>query len=166
MDIMIMPRFTLAAALVGAMACGPSRLPGQVVPDSPSPAIEASIRSSLGEMRAAAERMDAEALYAFVLDTRVPPIIENGVLASTRQLALERTARGFVGLASLSYSYDHESIEMLSPTTALWIGGGTASAKLEDGRELSAPFAETVVLVEYAGLWKVLHAHRSVPNPQ
>ena len=162
---MISPRFVLAAALIAAMTGGPPSLFGQIIPEPTPPATEASIRSSLGEMRAAAERMDAEALYAFVLDTRVPPVIENGVLASTRQVALERTALGFLGLASLSYSYDHESIVMLSPTTALWIGGGTGSARLEDGRELSLPFAETVVLVADAGLWKVLHAHRSVPNP-
>ena len=163
---MVSPRFVVAAALVGAMAGGSSSLSGQVMPDPTPPATEAAIRSSLREMRAAAERMDAEALYAFVLDTRVPPVIENGVLASTRQVALERTTLGFQGLASLSYLYNHESIVMLSANTALWIGDGTASARLEDGRELSIPFAETVVLVEDAGLWKVLHAHRSVPNRQ
>ena len=115
-------------------------------------------------MRDAAERMESEALFAFVLDTRVPHVIENRTLASTRRVALERTTLGLQGIASLSYAYAHESIVMLSETTALWIGSGTTSARLEDGRELSIPFAETIVLVEDAGRWKVLHAHRSVPN--
>jgi hypothetical protein len=155
---MVSPQFVVTAVLVAAVAGGSSSLFGQAIPEPPPPATEVAIRSSLAEMRAAAERMDAEALYAFVLDTRVPPVIENGELASTRQLALERTTLGFVGLASLSYSYDHESIVMLGATTALWIGDGTARAKLEDGGELILPFAETVVLVEDEGLWKVLHA--------
>ena len=163
---MISSRVAVAVALVAALAGNPQSLFGQVVPEPASPATEASIRSSLAAMRAAAERMNAEALYAFVLDTTVPPVIESGVLASTRQVALERTTRDFEGLASLSYSYDHESIVMLSATTALWIGDGTATARLEDGRDLSVPFAETVVFVDDAGRWKVLHAHRSVPNPQ
>jgi ketosteroid isomerase-like protein len=162
---MISLRFVVAAALVGAMAGGSSSLLGQI-PAPPSPAAEMAIRRSLAEMRTAAERMDAEALYAFVLDTRVPPVIENGELAATRQVALERTTLDFQGLASLAYAYEQESIVLLSATTALWIGSGTARARLEDGRELSVPFAETVVLLEDAGRWKVLHAHRSVPNRQ
>jgi ketosteroid isomerase-like protein len=163
---MISLRFVVAAALVGVIAGDSTSLPGQAIPAPPPPAAEMAIRSSFAEMRAAAERMDVEALYAFVLDTSVPPIIENGELAATRQVALERTTRDFRGLASLAYAYEHESIILLSATTALWIGSGTARARLEDGREFSVPFVETVVLLEDAGRWKVLHAHRSVPNRQ
>jgi ketosteroid isomerase-like protein len=163
---MISLRFVVAAALVGTMAGGSSSLPGQAIPAPPPPAAEMAIRRSLAEMRTAAERMDAEALYAFVLDTSVPPVIENGELAATRHVALERTTLDFRGLASLAYAYEQESIVLLSATTALWIGSGTGRARLEDGRELSVPFAETVVLLEDAGRWKVLHAHRSVPNRQ
>jgi len=126
--------------------------------------IESAIRAVHAQMRSAAERLDATALYAHVLDTATPPIIENGALADTWAAALARTARGFQGLTSLGYAYTRESITVLSPATALWVGVGTASATLADGRQITAPFAETTVFVLRDGQWKVLHAHRSAPT--
>jgi len=126
--------------------------------------VEAAIRAVHAQMQRAAERLDAAALYAHVLDTATPPIIENGRLADTWAAALARTAQGLQGLTSLRYTYTRESITVLSPTAALWTGVGTSSATLADGRQIDAPFAETVVFVQRDGQWKVLHAHRSVPN--
>jgi ketosteroid isomerase-like protein len=114
-------------------------------------------------MRSAAERLDAAALYAHVLDTATPPIIENGALAETWGAALARTTRGFQGLTGVGYTYTRQSITALSPTIALWVAAGTATATLADGRQVSAPFAETMVFVQRDGQWKVLHAHRSSP---
>ena len=115
-------------------------------------------------MRQAAEKLDAEALYGFVLNTSTPPIIEAGRMAPTRAAAMQSTAAGLKALASMSYSYTTENITMLSPSAALWVAEGTASATLKDGRQVSAPFAETVVFVQRDGQWKVLHAHRSSPT--
>lgn len=125
---------------------------------------DSAIRAVQAQMRRAAERLDAAALYAYVLDSAVPPIIENGRLAGTRAAALARTAQGFAGLTALSYTYTRADITLLSPTSALWVGEGTATATLPDGRQVGGPFAETVVFVRRAGEWKVLHAHRSTPN--
>jgi ketosteroid isomerase-like protein len=136
----------------------------QEVSASGQQTIEAEIRAAMTEMRNAAERLDAPALYAYVLDTATPSIIENGELALTRAAALERTAQGFRGIATLSYSYAKESITVLSPDHVLWVGSGTATATLDDGRALASPFAETVVFERSDGRWKVLHAHRSVPS--
>jgi ketosteroid isomerase-like protein len=126
--------------------------------------VESAIRAAHAEMQRAAERLDGAALYALVLDTSTPPIIENGELADTWTAALARTTQGLRGLTRLAYTYTRQSITVLSPTTALWIGVGTASATLTDGRQIEAPFAETVVFAQRDGHWKVLHAHRSVPN--
>jgi ketosteroid isomerase-like protein len=126
--------------------------------------VEPAIRAVQAEMRRAAERLDAAALYAYVLDGETPPIIENGRLADTRAAALARTAQGFQALTRVGYAYTRESITVLSPSTALWIGVGTSSATLADGRQIDAPFAETIVFVKRDGHWKVLHAHRSAPN--
>ncbi|MGD8278270.1 MAG: nuclear transport factor 2 family protein, partial [Gemmatimonadota bacterium] len=87
-------------------------------------------------------------------------------LAETWSAALARTTQGFQGVTSLSYTDDHENITVLSPTTALWVGAGTASATLVDGRRIDAPFAESIVFVRRDGEWTVLHAHRSTPNRQ
>jgi hypothetical protein len=130
----------------------------------PAPGPESEIRRVHADMRAAAEQRDAAALFAFVLDTATPPIIENGAIAATHAAALERTERGLRGLASISYAYARDSITVLSPTTALWVAEGTAQAGLPDGRQISAPFAESIVFVRRDGAWKVLHAHRSSPR--
>jgi ketosteroid isomerase-like protein len=135
-----------------------------VAADPPQQSIEAEILAVHEQMRAAAERLDAPALYAHVLDTKTPPIIEDGRVAETRGAALLRTARGFQGLTRLSYAYTRHTITVLSPTTALWVGEGTATASLEDGREVGGPFAETALFVKRDGQWMVLHAHRSTPK--
>lgn len=129
--------------------------------------IEAAVRAAHVEMRRAAEKLDASALFEHVLDTTgTPPIIENGRVAQTRAAALERTATGLGQLSALAYTYEHDNITVISPTVALWVADGTALATLKDGRRLEAPFAETVLFVQKDGQWKVLHAHRSSPNPR
>jgi len=134
-------------------------------PDPSEQDIETAVRAVHTQMRQAAGKLDVHALYAHVLDTRTPPIAEDGRLALTWTAALEGTTRGLQGLAGLSYEYAAENITVISPTAALWVGEGTASATLEDGRQIQAPFAETILFVERDGEWKALHAHRSTPNP-
>ena len=129
-----------------------------------SEAIKSAIRDVQAEMRQASEALDAEAIYAHVLDAPMPPIIEDGRLRRTRSEALRSTAEGLQGLYSLSYTYASEHITVLSPKAALWVGTGSAAATLRDGRQISAPFAETIVFVNRGGEWKVLHAHRSAPG--
>lgn len=159
-----------AAIITGAFVSIASSSRAQEVPAPPGPAgstIETAIRAAHAEMRRAAEKLDASALFGHVLDTTgTPPIIENGRVAQTRAEALERTATGLSQLSALAYAYAHDNITVLSPTAALWVADGTASATLKDGRRIDAPFAETVLFVQKDGQWKVLHAHRSSPNPR
>lgn len=129
-------------------------------------AIEKAILKVHSEMKKAAENRNVEALYDFVLDTDKGVIIEDGRLSRTRQEALDSTKRGLQGMTDLSYTYNQKYITVISPTVALWVGEGASSATIEDGRKISVPFAETIVFVQRDGQWKVLHAHRSLPNPR
>ncbi len=115
------------------------------------------------EMKKAAENLDADALFKFVLDVN-DVIIENGVLRSTWKNASDATRQGFQGIKELSYSYNHTNINVISPEAALWTGSGTTTAALADGRKITIDFAESIVFVLRDGQWKVLHAHRSSPN--
>jgi hypothetical protein len=155
-----------SAVLVAAVASGTMLAghPPHRSAEMPQGDVEAAIRAVHAQMRQPAERLDAGALYAHVLDGETPPIIEDGRLVETRAAALARTAQGFEALTSVRYTYTRESVTALSATTALWIGAGTTSAVLADGRQIDAPFAESIVFVQRDGQWKVLHAHRSVPN--
>jgi ketosteroid isomerase-like protein len=127
-------------------------------------AIEKAILDVHAEMKKAAENLDVEALYGNVLDEIRGPIIEDGRVSQTREEAFESTKRGLQGLSRLAYEYTQKHVTVLSPTLALWVGHGTASATLRDGREISAPFAETIVFAVKDGRWRVFHAHRSTPN--
>lgn len=151
----------IAALTTGAAAAPLTTIPG-LAPRQET--VEAAIRATHREMRAAAGRLDAEALYSHVLDTSTPPIIEDGVLLGTHATALASTRSGLRALSRLSYDYEHENVTVISSEAAIWVADGTATATLQDGRELVAPFAETIVFVRRDGQWKVLHAHRSAPN--
>jgi hypothetical protein len=125
--------------------------------------IEGEILKAQVEMKKAAEKLDADALYKFVLDIN-NVIIENGVLRSTWKNAYDITKKGFQGIKELSYTYNHTNINVISPTTALWTGSGLTDMTLTDGRKITIDFAETIIFVLRDGHWKVLHAHRSSPN--
>lgn len=158
-----MTRHWIAAAVAGlALGTLPVQLAAQQQ-DQQQRAVEQALRAVHAELRQAATKLDANALFAFVLDTPTPPIIENGRLEPTRASALASTASGFQALAGLAYDYTRELVTPLSPTTALWVAEGTARATLRDGREIAAPFAESIVFVLRDGSWKILHAHRSSP---
>ena len=126
--------------------------------------IEKSIVETHARMKLAAEQRNVEGLYEYVMEMDKGVIIEDGRLRRTRDEALRSTRQGMQGLKELAYTYAQTYVTVLSPTAALWVGEGTASATLENGRQISGPFAETIVFVKTGGVWKVLHAHRSAPN--
>jgi hypothetical protein len=125
--------------------------------------IEKAVLKAHSSMQKAAENLDVDTLYSYVLDTNKGSIIENGRLFLTRKDSLESTKQGLGRLKGLSYSYTQRHITVLSPTAVLWVSQGTATATLEDGREFSSPFTESIIFVNRGGKWKVLHAHRSSP---
>jgi uncharacterized protein (TIGR02246 family) len=127
-------------------------------------AIESAILDVQAKMKQAAEQKDVEALYNYVLEMDKGVIIEDGRIRWTRQEALNLTRQGLQGLKDLSYNYSQKHVTVISPAVALWVGEGTSSATLQDGRQFSVPFAETIVFVRKDGQWKVFHAHRSIPN--
>lgn len=126
-------------------------------------AIEKAILKVHEDMKMAAQKLDVETLYSHVLDSK-GPIIEDGRLRRTRQEALDSTKQGFQRITNLSYTYNHKNITMISPTVVLWVAEGTSLSTIEDGRKFFVTFAETIVFVQRDGQWKVLHAHRSIPN--
>jgi ketosteroid isomerase-like protein len=127
-------------------------------------AIEQAIVDVQAKMQQAAQQGDVDALYAYVLEMDKGVIIEDGRIRWTRQEALNATKQGLQGLKDLSYVYAQKRITVISPTMALWVGEGTSSATLQDGGQISVPFAESILFVKKEGQWKVFHAHRSVPN--
>jgi len=130
-------------------------------------AIEQEILKVHVAMVKAAESSDVEGLYSYVLDECKGVIVQDGRIMMTRQESLDATKQGIGLLKDISYKFNKKHITVMSPTLALWVADGTTSVTIvEDGRQLSMPFAETIVFVQKDGQWKVLHAHRSIPNPR
>lgn len=126
--------------------------------------IEKAVLEQLTGIQDAAENMDVEAVFSYMLENDKGSLISDGRLMLTRQEARESTKRGFEGLEKVSYKFDRQFVNVLSPTIAVAIGEGTSSVTTLDGRSFVTPFAQTVVFVLTDGEWKISHAHRSFPR--
>lgn len=149
--------------LLAAMTAAPGQTKGPTQ-TGPSPSdAESAVEARLAEIQQAAQQLDPEKVFSFVLENDQGALVQNGKLLLTRQAALQSTKRGFEGLNSIAYQFDQQHITMLSPTIALVTGEGVSTATTNDGRTLSTRFAQSIVLVLADGQWKVFHAHRSFP---
>lgn len=129
-------------------------------------AVEKAVLKTHHEMVAAADALDAEAFFAFILDTARGPVIQDGRLFPTRAEALEVVERGFEGVARVERVYESEDVTVISEEAALLTGRGTSTVTLKDGRSLEGPFAVSLVFVLKGEGWRVLHGHYSAPNPR
>jgi len=155
------PRIAIASALVIIAAVAFSQTqPGR----SSKPAeVEKAVLARQAEIQKAAESLDADKVFSFVLENDAGPLAQNGKLFLTRSEALESTRRGFETLQKVSYEFDEQHVRLLTPTVALTTGQGSSSATLADGRTVTTHFAQSVIFVLTNGEWKVFHAHRSFP---
>jgi len=122
-----------------------------------------AVLKRLEEIQAAAESLDPDKVFSFVLENDSGALIQNGKLFLTRSEALDATKQGFQNLKKVEYHFNQQHVTLLSPTIALAVGEGTSSITTEDDRSFNRQFAQTVVLLLTNGEWKVLHAHRSFP---
>lgn len=150
---------TLATALVFAQSkpAGPASAPS---------AIEKAVLETNDKMTRAADSLNADAFFEFILDTNQSPVIQNGVLFKTRQEALQAVKRGFTGLSKVDRRFDNPQVTVLSPDAALLTSDGTVFATLPDGRTLTNHFAVSLVFVRKEGRWLLFHGHYSAPPNQ
>ena len=126
-------------------------------------AVEKAVLETNAKMAQAANRLDVDGFFAYILDTDKGLIIQNGTVFKTRTEAMEAVKRGFMGVAKMDRRFENPQVTVISPDTALLASEGSVSATLTDGREISSRFAVSVVFVRKAGQWKVLHGHYSMP---
>jgi ketosteroid isomerase-like protein len=126
-------------------------------------AIERAVLEVSAKMERAAEAMDADRLFEFVLENDKGSIIQGGRMLRTRSEALESTRTGLQGLEKVDYVFHQQHVTVVSPTVALVTAEGSSSLQTTDGRTVTLPFAQSVLFVLSDGQWKVLHAHRSFP---
>jgi hypothetical protein len=153
--VVILSAFLIVAAVAVSQ--------GQSSKGSTSPDIQKAVLARLAEIQDAAQALDPDKVFSFVMENDKGALAQNGRLFLTRKEALESTKQGFQGLQKVSYRFDGQHITLLSPAVALAVGEGESSATLDDGRVLSTHFVQSVVFVWTNGEWKVFHSHRSFP---
>jgi uncharacterized protein (TIGR02246 family) len=112
----------------------------------------------------AAEAIDAERLFSFMLDTDKGSVIQNGVFLATREEALQRVKANLRGISKIQYRWKRQHVTALSPDVALLTADGESIATTTAGEVFTTPFAQTVVFVMREGRWKAIHAHQSSPQ--
>ena len=157
---------SIMVAVAGALAVVAivSASQAQVTKRSDPNDIEKAVLARLAEIQNAAQGLDPDKVFSFVLENDKGALVQNGKLFLTRKDALEATKHGFQGLQKVDYRFDQQYVTLLSPTVALAIGAGSSSATTDDGKTFTRPFAQSVVFVLTNGEWKVFHAHRSLPS--
>lgn len=153
-------RTSLAAALCGLLSFH-ATAGGEG--DLDTAAVEEAVLAVNAEMSQAGEALDAERLFAFILDNDKGPVIQNGELMATRQAALDRVKAEMRGLTTVRYRWRKRQVTVLSPDVAVLAGEGESTATTAAGQTFTAPFAQTAVFVRRDGRWRVLHAHHSSP---
>lgn len=143
---------------------GADKQPNDTKPDTA--AIEKAILETYAEIANAAECVDAEKLFSYVLDNDKGCLISNGKITLTRQMALDDYKANSAGIASVVYTMDKQYITVISAETAVLAQEGRFEATTTDGRTFGRPMAQTVVFVLKEDGWRVFHSHTSFPaNP-
>ena len=124
---------------------------------------EQGVLAASAEMARAGEAMDADRLFAMMLDTDKGSVIQNGVFMATREEALRQVKTGFERVSKVEYRWKRQHVTVLSPGVALLTAEGESLATIADGRVIATPFAQSVVFILRDGKWKALHAHQSSP---
>jgi hypothetical protein len=131
--------------------------------DPSTTAIEKAILEANARMTEAANSLNADAFFEYILDSDKGVIIQNGLLFKTRSEALEAVKRGFVGIAKLKRQIENPRVIVITPELAVLTGEGNTIATLRDGRTITNHFAVSLIFQCKDGQWKVLQGHYSTP---
>ena len=142
--------------------------PPASIPTSHDPsltALENAVLAAHDVILAAIESRNLHALAASHLETNRGAMIVDGRMTLTRDDVLNVRQHEFAQFQRLNYGYTQRHVTMLSATSALLVGTGTATGTVHDGSTFEHPFAHTLVFMNSGGAWKVVHWHASTPRP-
>lgn len=154
------PRFSVTLLLL-AVAGFVSAAPAVATPA----ALAQAVIEANNTLTAAANRLDAEAFFALIVESDETRIIQDGRLFMTRAEAIAAFRQGSQGVAKIERRFNDPHVTVLAPDVALLTAAGSTALTLQDGRSFQSPFAVSLVFVLRDGRWILLHGHFSVPNP-
>lgn len=107
---------TLAVVSIWAIIVLAAVGQGQANKNSTPPEVQRAVLARLAEIQAAAEKLDPDKVFSFVMENDAGALAQNGRLFLTRQEALESTKRGFQRLEKIEYRFDQQHVTSLSPS--------------------------------------------------
>ncbi len=152
----------VTAIIVALLLCS-SLSPGEAGAKPDYTTIEKKIKDTYAEITRAAESVDAEKLFSYVLDNDKGALIQGGKIVLTRQEAIDSYKKNSDGIKKVAYKIDRQYITIILPDTALLVTEGSFEATTTEGNTFGSPFAQTVIFVLRNNEWKVLHSHTSRP---
>lgn len=132
-------------------------------PDFDPAGIEKAVLETNARMTEAANRLDADAFFDFILESDKGLIIQNGTIFKNRQEALEAVKRGFQGITKMDRRLESPQVTVISPDLALLVAEGNTTATFASGRIMTSRFAVSLIFMRKDGQWKLLHGHYSMP---
>lgn len=126
-------------------------------------AAEKAVLETHSKIINAAEKLDAETMFSYILDDDKGAIAQDGRLMA-RTEALNQIKQAFTQVTSIKYNFQQQNIKMLSPKIALLTATGTTTSTIQSGESFTSTFANTSVFVLRANEWKIIHGHHSIPN--
>ena len=158
-----MHQLMIVAVIVASSALAFARPAEKPLTEPERTAIEKAVLEVSAQMSAAGEAMDAEKLFAYVLENDKGALVQNGKVLRTRPEALALVRANLRGLQSVRYEWRSQHVTVLSRTLALLVAEGQSSATTQDGRSFTTPIAQSLLLTLTKDGWRVLHAHQSAP---
>lgn len=136
---------------------------GQAAEQMDTAAIEKAVLDTYAEITKAAESVDGEKLFSYVLENDKGSMISNGKIVLTRQQGMDNYVSSIGNVTAIDYMMNKQYVTVISPETAIMVAEGRYEGKTVDGQTFGTPMAQTVVFVLRENQWKVLHSHTSVP---
>ena len=158
------PSLILTRLLLGATLLVPCLASAQTKPAVPDePAIRKAVLETNAKMTQAANSLDVDGLFSYILDSDQATIIQNGTVFVSRQDAYQAVKRGLTGLVKVNRTFDNPRVTVLSADVALLAAEGAITATLADGRGITNRFAVSQVYLLKEGRWKLVQGHYSMP---
>ena len=161
-----MKKVLILIALIGVtFLAGMTKPEKTMLSEEQTAVIKAVVLEKHGEITQAAEELDADKFFEFIIDSGMGTIIQDGKVL-TYQEALDSTRKGFERIVELRYEFSQKNVNVLSPDIAVLTAQGKATTKIDTGEIFNVDFAVTSIFVLKDGQWKIVHGHHSIPNPR
>ncbi|MHC4553505.1 MAG: nuclear transport factor 2 family protein [Planctomycetota bacterium] len=126
-------------------------------------AIENDILQVHSQVTAAAENLDADGMFEYILDSE-ETTIQTGDVIQNRQQALSDVKKSMANSETIQYQFEQKNVTVLSPTRAEMDVIGKSINTTPNGRVRTFPFTQKILFVLTDDGWRIQHAQHIPEN--